>query len=310
MNTFRQRDEELILSTCSGKTALVTGASRGIGAAIAERLAAAGAKVAVAARTLHPEDSKIEGSLVDTVDTIRARGGRAEAFTVDLADAKQSRGDLIASVEERLGPVDILVNNAAANFYHPLEEMSAKRFGIAIEVNLHAPLALAQATLPGMRERGAGWILNISSATADQPHHPPSEGTSGPLLYVATKAALERATAALAEELYPDRIAVNSLAPQAGVRTAAAEQYYQLPEESVEPVETMAAAALALCSGDPQILTGVITRSLDLIVERQIAVHGLDGLSLLESWQPTDIPEARLVRVDGSRNETSLRTSD
>jgi len=298
------------MNRCEDKTALITGASRGIGAAIAERLAAAGARVAVAARTLRPEDSTVDGSLLEVVETIRRRGGTAEAFTIDLANPESSREELVEAVVRRLGSVDILVNNAAANFYHPLEEMSAKRFGIAVEVNLHAPLELAKAVIPGMREANAGWILNISSATAERPHRHPSTGTSGPLLYVATKAALERATAALAEELYPIGIAVNALAPQAGVRTAAAEQYYRLPEESVEPVETMAAAAFALCSGDPREMTGQITRSLEFLVATKTPVHHLDGQSLVDGWQPADIPSARLVRKDSSADESRLRTDN
>ena len=188
--------------------------------------------------------------------------------------------------------------------------MSAKRFGIAVEVNLHAPLELAQAVVPGMRERGAGWILNISSATAEMPRQHPKKGTSGPLLYVATKAALERATAALAEELHPAGIAVNSLAPQAGVRTAAAEQYYQLPEESVEPVETMAEAALLVCRGEPQEMTGRIERSLELLVATGMPVYGLDGRTPLVGWQPADISPARLARADASQDESMLRADD
>ena len=293
-----------------GRTALITGASRGIGAAIAMRFAAEGAKVAVTARSLQADDSPIAGSLVETAEAIRDRGGIASAFVADLADPEQSRQELVETVARALGPVDILVNNAAANFYQPLEAMSAKRFGIAAEVNLHAPLALAQAVLPGMRESGAGWILNISSATAEMPRRHPSTGTSGPLLYVATKAALERATAALAEELYPSGIAVNALAPQAGVRTAAAEQYYQLPEESVEPVETMAEAALALSSHDPRLRTGRITRSLEFLVETETPVYRLDGKTLLEGWQPGDIPPARLDHIDADADESALRSAD
>ena len=127
-------------------------------------------------------------------DSSSDNGDEAEAFVADLSDPDQAGATLVARVAESLGPIDVLVNNAAANFYHPLEQMSAKRFGIAVEVNMHAPLALAQAVVPTMRERGAGWILNISSATATMPTQPPSAGTSGPLLYVATKAGLERAT--------------------------------------------------------------------------------------------------------------------
>jgi NAD(P)-dependent dehydrogenase (short-subunit alcohol dehydrogenase family) len=298
------------MSDLTGRCALVTGASRGIGAAIAERFAAEGARVAVTARTLREEDSPIEGSLLETVERIRDHGGEAEAFVADLSDPDQAGATLVARVAESLGPVDVLVNNAAANFYHPLEQMSAKRFGIAVEVNMHAPLALAQAVVPTMRERGAGWILNISSATATIPTQPPSAGTSGPLLYVATKAGLERATIALAEELYPAGIAVNSLAPQAGVRTAAAEQYYRLPDESVEPVETMAEAALALCSGDREGMTGRVVRSLEFLVESETPVRLLDGRSLLVGWQPGEISPARLARDDARTDESALRATD
>ncbi|MCH2170494.1 SDR family NAD(P)-dependent oxidoreductase [Myxococcota bacterium] len=295
------------MNLCSGKTVLVTGASRGIGAAIAQRFASEGAQVAVASRSLHHADSPIDGSLTETVETIRSQGGVAEPFGIDLSKPEQSRDDLVSAVAEKLAPVDILVNNAAANFYHPIEELSAKRFRIAVEVNLHAPLELIRAVVPGMRKRGAGWILNISSATAEKLARHPSAGTSGPLLYVSTKAALERATISLAEELYPSGIAVNALAPQAGVRTAAAEQYYRLPEESVEPVETMAAAALALCSGDPRGMTGRITRSLEFLVAMGAPVHLLDGKTLLEGWQPDDIPEARTKRSTAEDDESSIR---
>jgi NAD(P)-dependent dehydrogenase (short-subunit alcohol dehydrogenase family) len=296
------------VKSCEGKVALVSGASRGIGAGIALRLAAEGARVAVTARTLREKDSATPGSLEESVEAIRAAGGTAIPIVADLADPEQSRAEIVAEVARAFGPVDILVNNAAANFYHPLEDMTPKRFTIAVEVNLRAPLELAQAALPGMRERGAGWILNISSASAEQPQRHPSAGTSGPLLYVATKAALERATAALAEELLPSNIAVNALSPQAGVRTAAAQQYYELPEASVEPIDTMAAAALALCSGDPQQRTGIITRSLEFLVAEGAPVHGLDGRTLLEGWQPNEIPPSRLSHALPD-DESDLRST-
>jgi NAD(P)-dependent dehydrogenase (short-subunit alcohol dehydrogenase family) len=286
----------------------VTGASRGIGAAIAQRLASEGARVAVTARTLREADSSVPGSLQATVEAIHARGGSALPITADLADPEQQRADIVRAAARELGPIDILVNNAAANFYDPLASMTEKRFRIAVEVNLRAPLELAQAVAPGMRERGAGWILNISSASAERTHQHPSAGTTGPLLYVTTKAALERATVALAEELFPHGIAVNALAPQAGVRTAAAEQYYQLPDDAVEPVETMAAAAVALCTGKPQELTGRITRSLEFLVATGSPVHCLDGESLLEGWQPHEIDPARLAR-DLEIDESEIRSS-
>jgi len=288
------------------RVALVTGASRGIGAAIAQRFAAEGMRVAVSARTRDEGDSAIPGSLAATVDAIRAAGGRAIAIAADLANSEHARSEIIAEVERELGAPQVIVNNAAAYFDHGVEAVNAKRFGIAIELNLHAPLELVRAALPGMRERGAGWILNISSATAALPQRHPRHGSSGPLLYAATKAALDRATVALAEELHPAGIAVNSLAPQAGVLTAATQQYYALPEEAIEPVETVAAAAFALCSGDPRVLTGRVVRSLAFLTERGEPVHALDGRSLLEGWQPGEIPAARLGPTD-EFDEANLR---
>jgi NAD(P)-dependent dehydrogenase (short-subunit alcohol dehydrogenase family) len=289
---------------CMGLTALVTGASRGIGAGIARRFAAEGARVAVLARSLAAGDSRIEGSLEETTEAIRSAGGTAIAVVADLADSGVDRGELVTQVENQLGPIDILVNNAAAYLDAPFEQLTEKRFRIAVELNWRAPLDLAQRVVPGMRERGRGWILNISSAAGLPPTRPPSAGTSGPLLYASTKAALDRASSALAEELYPHHIAVNSLSPQAAVRTAATAMYYVgLSEDAYEPVETMAEAALALCTGEPQTVTGRVVRSLELLVELERPVFGLEGEHLVDGWQPEQIPTAR-PGAQGNRGPT------
>ena len=117
---------------CEGRVAVVTGASRGIGAAIAERLAEAGAKVVVSARTLDPSE-KYEGSLSETVDRIRAAGGTVVAIQADMANA-EDRKHLIAETVRQLGPVDILVNNAAITFYMPFTEFTDKRYRLMFEV--------------------------------------------------------------------------------------------------------------------------------------------------------------------------------
>ena len=152
-----------------GRRALVTGASRGIGAAIAERLAFEGVNVAVAARTLD-QHRHLAGSLTATLDRLRPSGSRSAAFVVDLADPV-SRSSLIERAEDELcGPLDILVNNAAAAMYAPLRSYPAKRRQVTFQVNVEAPMDLAQAVLPGMITRGEGWIVNVSSATAKLPH--------------------------------------------------------------------------------------------------------------------------------------------
>jgi len=262
----------------AGRTALVTGASRGIGAAIARRLAAEGAAVALVARTLdaHP---RLPGTLAETADAIRAADGTAVTIQADLTDSAQYAG-IVARATEALGPIDILVNNAAAAFYMPFERFSEKRFAVAVAINLHAPFALAQLVLPGMRERRRGWILNVSSATAQHPSGPPYADFhrhGGAIVYGMTKAALERFTTGLAAETAADGIAVNALAPVAAVRTPGTDALGVVPEdrpELVEPMETMVEAALALCTGA---LTGRLAYSRPLLRELGRRPRTLDG---------------------------------
>lgn len=258
---------------------MVTGASRGIGAAIAERFGSEGAHVALAARTAEPSIG-LPGSLRETADRIRARGGRATFFVADMANPV-SRASLIDAARSELGEIDILVNNAAASFYRPFADWTERRFQVAFEVNVRAPFDLAQRVVSGMRARRRGWIVNISSKTALHPEGPPFgefHRLGGDLLYGMTKAALDRASTGLAAELYEDGIAVNSLAPVAAVMTPGVEALGVVPEAfrlRAEPVEVMAEAALALCS--PGAPTGRILYSVEFLRETGRDVRGLDG---------------------------------
>lgn len=254
----------------AGRVALVTGASRGLGAAIAARLARAGAHVALSARTLEP-DSRNAGSLRETVDAIAAAaagGGRAVPFQADLAKPEDRRR-LVADVTEQLGPVDILVNNAAVTYLGPVGEWSEKRWRLMFEVQVRAPFELAELVLPGMRERRRGWILNISSRSAAHPIGPPYEDLhagGGWSVYGMCKAALNRFTTALAAEVYAEGIAVNSLAPWDNVATPGAGSHELVEGFALEGPEWVAEAALALCSGPPE-LTGRIAYSQPLLAE-------------------------------------------
>lgn len=261
-----------------GRVALITGASRGIGAAIAKRFGAEGAKVAITARTLDQHDH-LEGSLIQTAKFIESRGGRALSIPGDLADSARLDG-IVRQTESELGPIDILVNNAAAAFYLPFTETSEKRFRVANDINFFAPWRLSQLVVPGMRERREGWILNISSATSFWPKAPFKDFDALSILYGSTKAALERFTAGLAAAVSKDGVWVNSMAPVGAVPTEGTEALGVVPEEALaeaESREAMAEAALGLCvTRDPK-MTGRITFCTPILEELGRKVYSVDG---------------------------------
>src|SRR5579859_3539606 len=156
---------------CDGKVALVTGASRGLGKAIARRLAAEGAMVGITARTMDP-DPKYQGSLSQTRDEIAAAGGSVIAIQADLSQSGE-RERLFAELVETLGAPDILVNNAAVTFLRPLDAFPERRARLMVEMHVLAPMHLTQLAIPAMRERGCGWVLNITSVGGDLPDGPP-----------------------------------------------------------------------------------------------------------------------------------------
>ncbi len=240
-----------------GQVAVVTGASRGIGEAIALRYAMAGAKVVVSARTVSAGDHHLPGTITDTVQRIRDAGGEAMAVKADLA-RREDRHNLIVEAESAYGRVDILVNNAAITYFIPVADFPEKRFRLMMEVQVRAPFELSQLVLPGMRERGSGWILNISSHAAIHPDAA-LEGRGG-TVYGMCKAALERFTTGLAQEVRDENIGVNVISP--GLVATPGVMHHKLindeNRERVTPVEHMAEACLRLVHGDPKTLTGRI----------------------------------------------------
>jgi NAD(P)-dependent dehydrogenase (short-subunit alcohol dehydrogenase family) len=232
--------------------AVVTGASRGIGAEIARRLAGEGARVVASARTLEP-DERAPGSLAQTVDEIRASGGEAVAIRCDISHA-EDRAHLIDEATARVGPIDILVNNAAATFMMPLEQWTRKRFDLMVETQMWAPFELSQLVVPAMRSKGEGWILNITSRAAAFAEGPPFDAVqeqSGFSIYGAVKAGLDRMSNSLGAELRPFGIRVNALAPWDNVATPGASHHDLVEGFALEDISLMADAALALCTGDP-----------------------------------------------------------
>ena len=259
-----------------GKVALVTGASRGIGAAIATRFAMEGAKVVVSARTAEAGESRLPGTLGDTVARIKSAGGEAMLIKADLAQAAE-RERLVEEAVRAYGPIDILVNNAAITFFTPVADFTEKRFKLMMEVQVYAPFHLAQLVLPSMRERHQGWIVNISSGAGIHPKPPYLRAGRGGTVYGMCKAALERFTTGLASEVHDDGIAVNVVSPGL-VDTPGVAVHGLINEQTkdrVQPIEFIAEAVFQLASGDPKTMTGRIDYAEPLLKSLDITPSAL-----------------------------------
>ncbi len=246
---------------CEGKVALVTGASRGLGKAVAERFAGEGATVALTARTMDP-DPKYVGSLRETLDEILAFGGNAIAVQADLSSGEE-RERLMAQVIEQVGAPDILVNNAAVTFLRPLDEFPEKRARLMLEMHVLAPLHLTQMAIPAMRARRQGWVLMMTSVAGERIDGPPFsefDTTAGFGMYGMVKAALSRLTQSFAAELYDDGIAVNAAAPSNPVATPGAGTL-DLAKTDTEDISLITETAFILCTGDPATLTGRVAHT-------------------------------------------------
>jgi NAD(P)-dependent dehydrogenase (short-subunit alcohol dehydrogenase family) len=261
-------------SLCEGKVALVTGGSRGLGKAIAGRLAAEGARVAITARTMDP-DPKYVGSLQETVEELRAAGADVMAVQADLSHAEE-RERMMSEVVGQMGAPDILVNNAAVTFLRPLDGFPEKRARLMVEMHVLAPLHLSQLVIPHMRERGRGWILNLTSVAGDRIEGPPFsdfDASAGFGMYGTVKAALDRLTLSLAAELHGDGIAVNAAAPFKPVPTPGAGSL-DLAKEDTEDVSLITETVLILCTGDPATMTGRIAYTQPFLAEMGRPVVG------------------------------------
>jgi citronellol/citronellal dehydrogenase len=183
-----------------GKVALVTGASRGVGAAVALALAQAGCAVACAARSTLDQPQRTPGTLDQTLDRIRALGGQGLAVPTNLANQDEVVA-MVARTRAELGPIDILINNAAITFVGDLD-IPLSRHDLVMEVNLRAPLIAIREVMPQMKERRQGAIVNVSSVAALYPH--PSL-----MSYGISKVGLERLTVDVAKQVQDWQIAVN-----------------------------------------------------------------------------------------------------
>jgi NAD(P)-dependent dehydrogenase (short-subunit alcohol dehydrogenase family) len=281
-----------------GRVALVTGASRGIGAALAAALAAEGAVVACAARTERVWDERLPGTIHDTVDAIRRRGGHAIAVRCDVT-VETDIVDLVATVARELGPVGILVNNAALTVpgRPPVQAApppvqaapspapaarppsAADRAGPPgflgfplkgyrrhFEVDVFAAYRLMQLVLPGMIAARRGAILNITSDASRRPGGGPWPGAGGPtpFAYGGAKAAVEHLTQAVAFEMQSYGVSVNALMPSLPVATPGLAVTAPGMDASL-PMADFCAAALRLLAAPASQLTGRVAYSEDVL---------------------------------------------
>src|SRR5436190_1415953 len=256
-----------------GKVVVITGASRGIGAEIARPFAAEGGRVICAARTLREGDHPMAGSLETTVTYIRAAGGEARAVAANIAEPAECE-KLIGAARASYGPVDVLVNNAALNYYVPTKDFPLNRWLRSWAVNFHAPFVLSQLALAEMIPRRTGAIVNISSGAAigpgRGPYPDPAIGARNSTCYGAEKAALERFTQGLAAEVYQHGVSVTCVSPSQIVPTPGT-IFHKLIKDVDDPrgerPELMARAVLLLATEPLDRVTGRVTYSQQILKE-------------------------------------------
>jgi 3-oxoacyl-[acyl-carrier protein] reductase len=237
-----------------GKVALVTGSSRGIGAAIAKQFAREGARVAV-----HGRD---RAAMAAVRSEIEQNGGKAIEVTGDVTSFSDIEG-MRQQIEKELGPVDVLVANAAGGrvMPGPFEDITEQEWHSSVDGSLTATFLTLKSFLPGMKQRGAGSILTISSAAARRPH------PQSPVPYAAAKAGIGMLTQHLAAQVGPSGIRVNCIAPETILTERNLQRIPDAQKKAMvdaHPIrrlgtpEDIARAALFLVSDDAQWITGVV----------------------------------------------------
>ena len=257
-----------------GKVAIITGASRGIGAAIARRFAEEGARVVCTARTLEEGDHPtLEGSLRGTVAEIEQAGGKAMAIACDVSDPDVCE-QTVAQAREAFGPIDVLVNNAALTYFIPVADFPVAKWMRSFAVNVHGPFFMSRLVLADMLARRSGAIVNISSSAAIGPGRGPYKEAfrrgRGGTLYGAEKAALERFTQGLAAEVYDHGVSVTCVSPSLVVATPGVLHHKLVrtkDDPNAEPESLMAEAALRLATEPLDTITGRVTYSQQILKE-------------------------------------------
>jgi citronellol/citronellal dehydrogenase len=230
-----------------GRVAIVTGASRGIGKALAIRLAREGAAVTVASKS-EQSTEKLPGSIHETAAEIVAAGGRAMAVPTDVRDEEAIRNMVERTVAE-FGRVDILVNNAGAIWTRPILDTPPKRFDLMMSVNARAAYAACYYALPHMVKQQWGHILNMCPRLSVEP-------SPGKVAYMLSKLGMARIAIGVAAEHRQDNIAANSLWPRTIIETQASINWKMADRSQWRTPEILCDASLALFGQEPRTATG------------------------------------------------------
>lgn len=230
-----------------GRVAIITGASRGIGRALALRLAEEGADIVVAAKSEVSTD-KLPGSIHETAEEVRQRGRRALPVRLDVREDEQIAAMVEQTVAE-FGRVDILINNAGALWWKPVLETPAKRFDLLMGVNVRAAYLGSYHVLPHMVRQKWGHIINMAPAMTNEP-------SPGMVAYMISKMSMARLAIGIAEEHRADNVAANSLWPVTPIETLAVINNHLGEREQWRTPEILCDAVMAILRQEPAQCTG------------------------------------------------------
>ncbi|MDT8410117.1 MAG: NAD(P)-dependent oxidoreductase [Wenzhouxiangellaceae bacterium] len=234
------------MKSLSGKTLFITGASRGIGEAIALRAARDGANIIIAAKSDRPHP-KLPGTIHSVAAAVREAGGHALPIKLDIRD-EEAVADAMKKGAEHFGGIDILVNNASAIYLAPTPEVPMKRFDLMFDVNVRGSFVCSQAAYPYLKESGNAHILNLSP-----PLNMKSKWFAPHVAYTMSKYGMSLCVLGMAREFEADRIAVNALWPRTVIATAALAMLGgRIKPENCRKPEIMADAAhtILTCPAD------------------------------------------------------------
>jgi len=267
------------MSSLENRVAIITGASRGIGRALALGLAQQGCRIVVAAKSVQSTE-KLPGSIYTVAEEIEALGIEALPIQVDVRDGDQIDA-LVRRTLERFGRIDILINNAGALWWRPVLDTPAKRFDLVLGVNARAAFLMCRAVLPTMIERRWGHIINMS---------PPIDPgvVPGKVAYFISKFGMTLLTHGLAEELRSSNIAVNSLWPVTIIESQASINWQLGSPEMWRKPDILVDCVLRLVNKEPGAITGQALLDEDFL--RADGVTDFSSYACVPGTSPPRIP--------------------